>query len=98
MIERGNWLLEFIEEWSQFFEPCNWYTFHPIKIEFENDSILGGVEVSMILLGFGFRWRWNHTVTEELAGIIKDVDDIKSGRVQLEGLPKIELPAVRQVP
>jgi len=26
-----------IEDWSQFFQPCNWYTFRPILVEFEDD-------------------------------------------------------------
>lgn len=81
MIEHGNWLVEFCEDWSQFFQSCNWYTFRFCMIEFENDTSLGGVEATIVLLGIGFRWRWNHTRTETMAQILQDVDDIKSGRV-----------------
>jgi hypothetical protein len=89
MIERGNWLVEGIEEWSQFLGGCNWYTFHPIKAEIEDDRIMGGVEVTIIILGVGFRWRWNHTVTEAMADALKSVDDIESGRVKIDDIPRL---------
>lgn len=38
------WFLDWVEEWSQFWEPCNWYTFHPIHLQVEDDRIMGGVE------------------------------------------------------
>jgi hypothetical protein len=92
MIERGNWLIEGIEEWSQFFETCNWYTFRVCHFEIEDDRVLGGIEATLVFLGVGFRWRWTYRFTEEMAGILQDVDDIKSGRVPLEDLPEIKLP------
>ena len=76
-IERGTWFVEFFEQWSQFFGRCNWYTFHPVHFEVENDKILGGIEATIIVLGFGLRWRWNHTETEELTKIKRDVAEIK---------------------
>lgn len=76
--ERGNWLVEFIEQWSQFFTNCNWYTFNPLHVEFEDDRAMGGVEITVILLGVGIRWRWNHTETEARAGIVRQVTEIKS--------------------
>lgn len=76
------WFIDWIEEWSQFRGGCNWYTFHPIQIEVEDDRMMGGVEATVILLGFGLRVRWNYTVTERAAGILQQVEDIKSGKVE----------------
>lgn len=70
---------EGIEEWSQFFEPCNWRTFHPVLFEFEDDRMMGGVEMTIIVLGLGFRVRWNHSRTETVEDIEKQVADIKGG-------------------
>ena len=74
-----NWFIDWQEEWSQFFESCNWYDFHVIHIHFENDKIMGGYEFSFILLGLGFRWRWNHTTTETMQECLEAVEDIKAG-------------------
>jgi hypothetical protein len=68
-IEGDNWFFEFMEEYSQFFQPCNWYTFRFAMLEIENDEILGGIEATVIIAGVGFRFRWNHTETEALADI-----------------------------
>lgn len=86
-LEHDNWLFHPIEEWSQFFESCNWYTFNPIKFEIENDAALGGFEITSIILGLGFRWRWNYTETEKLAEIKQVIGDIKSGKIKTEDLP-----------
>lgn len=67
-----------IEEWSQFFRPCNWYTFHPIQIEVEDERNMGGVEATIIILGLGFRVRWNYTETDFLKGIRKQVEEIRA--------------------
>lgn len=65
-----------IEEWSQFFERCNWYTFHPIKIEVEDERSMGGFEVTVIVLGLGFRLRWNYAVTEQLEEIREQIREL----------------------
>ena len=90
MIERGNWLLNPIEEWSQFLGGCNWYTFHPFMLEIEDDRVMGGVEATVIVLGLGFRWRWTYKITEELAGIIQQVSDLQSGKVKIEDLQELK--------
>lgn len=54
----------FIEEWSQLLGGCNWYNFTPIKIEIEDDRILGGWEFTVVLLGVGFRFCYNYAETE----------------------------------
>ena len=68
---------EWIEEWSQFFQSCNWYTFHPFMCEFEDDRIMGGVEFSLMIMGIGFRVRWNYAETEQYKRIKGQVADIE---------------------
>lgn len=75
------WFIHWIEEWSQFRGGCNWYTFHPIQFEIEDDRSMGGVEMTLIVLGLGFRVRWNWRVTDQAADILQAIDDINSGRV-----------------
>lgn len=65
MYERGNWFVELRNEWPHLFSQCNWYTFHPIFFEIENEVCMGGFEVTFIFMGLGFRWRWNYTMTEK---------------------------------
>ena len=76
-IEIGPVLLEAIEEWSQFFHPCNWRTFHPVHVEWKDDIMLGAFEVQVIVLGLGFRVRWNHTETETKREIIESAEEVK---------------------
>ena len=70
--------IHWIEDWSQFFRPCNWYTLRPILVEFEDDRIMGGVELTAILLGVGFRVRFNYARTEKVDEMISSVEDIVS--------------------
>jgi hypothetical protein len=69
--------VEWIEEWSQFFEPCNWRTFRVAKLELEDDRIMGGVEFTLILLGLGLRVRWNYASTETVEKIDASMAAIK---------------------
>lgn len=78
IIEKGKWLIQFWEEYSQFFDKCNWYTFTFAKLEFENDSHMGAYEATIVLLGFGFRWRWEHTETEFKREILRRVDEFEN--------------------
>lgn len=64
IFERGQFLLQLCEDYSQFFHTCNWYDFHFAQIVVENDKAMGAFEVVFIVLGLGFRLRWNHTETE----------------------------------
>jgi hypothetical protein len=59
--------IDWVEDWSQFFGPCNWYTFRPILIEFEDDRAMGGIEATVIVLGLGFRARFNYARPERVA-------------------------------
>ncbi len=94
MLEGDRWLLSPFEEWRQFFEDCNWYTFHPLSLEFENDKHLGGFEITVIVLGLGLRWRWNHTETETMAEIKNTIAGIKAG--EIETVP-VDLPGSRSL-
>lgn len=76
-MKESNHIFEFTEEWSQVFGGCNWYTITPIHIEFEYDKCTGGMELTAVLLGIGFRWRWNFTETEMTREIAEQVAEIK---------------------
>lgn len=76
-----------IEEWSQFLRHDNWFTFRPIMVEVEDDRIMGGVEVTVIILGLGFRMRLNHTETAEVTEIKQQIADIDNGRVETKPWP-----------
>lgn len=65
-----------IEEWSQLLGGCNWYTFHAAQFEFEWERNMGGVEATVVLLGLGFRVRWNYAVTPIVGDIKKTVDSL----------------------
>lgn len=69
--------IEWIEEWSQFFRFCNWYTFRPILIEFEDERNMGGLECTFIVLGVGFRARWNYRRTAQVESIIRQIEEIQ---------------------
>lgn len=73
IIERGRFMLQLVEEWSQFFQSCNWRTFHFCQIEAEDESWIGNVEVTVIILGIGFRLVWNHTETPERRRMLRDI-------------------------
>lgn len=70
------WFIDWIEEWSQFFRRDNWYTFRPVLIEFEDDRIMGGLEFTFVILGLGFRLRWNYVETEEVTNLRKRLEEL----------------------
>ena len=70
------WFIDWIEQWSQFIRHDNWNTFVFIQIEFEDDRCMGGVETTIILLGLGFRLRWNYKETDRLKEIKGYMADI----------------------
>lgn len=69
-----------IEEWSQFFSRCNWYTFHPIMFEIEDERSMGSIEATVIIIGLGFRVRWNYAQTEMVDDIIQKVSQIRNNQ------------------
>lgn len=77
MDEYEGFFIEWIEQWSQFVQRCNWYTFHPIKIEIEDERNMGGVECTVIVMGLGFRARWNYRRTEKVDELARQVAEIQ---------------------
>lgn len=80
------WYFHFTEQWSQFFYACNWRGFTLLKLHVEDDTIMGGVELEVFLLGLGVRIRYNHTRTklvDELSQIMQDIDE---GKITLKDL------------
>lgn len=78
-----------INEWPQLSGKWNWRTFTLINLEFEDDISMGGYEFKFILLGLGFCWRWNHTETDQMLEIKKQVDSIKAGTAKTEPYEKL---------
>lgn len=71
--------IEWIEQWSQFVQSCNWYTFNPLTIEIEDERNMGGFEVTVIVLGLGFRARWNYAETDTVKDIKGTIARIDAG-------------------
>ncbi len=59
-IGTDNFFVNFINEWCQFAGEFNWYTFTFLELQFENEKMTGGAEFVFIVLGLGFRVRWNY--------------------------------------
>lgn len=56
VFEFGNWMLDFSEEWSEWFSgEWNWRNFTLIQIYYEDECHLGNHEVVLRLLGVGVR-------------------------------------------
>lgn len=75
--------VEWIEDWSQLIQRCNWYTFNFFQFQFEWDRVLGAVEFTFILMGLGLRARWTYTETEELRELHRRVQEIEDGTAEL---------------
>lgn len=60
----GSISIEVWEEWSQFFERCNWRTFRLVLVDIEDDKLFGAFETTITLVGIGLRLRWTHTRTK----------------------------------
>lgn len=75
-MESSNWIFEWIFEWRQLTGGYNWYTFHPIMIEFEDERNVGGAEATIIILGVGFRVRWNYMETKATREMVEQVSNI----------------------
>lgn len=58
----------FINQWNQFKGKWNWYTATLLLVEFENDIWTGGAEFTFIILGLGFRIRWNYNFENSHVG------------------------------
>jgi hypothetical protein len=70
------WFIDWREDYSQFFRKDSWYTFTFIQIEFESDVIMGGLEATLMVLGLGFRIRYNYKETEQYKDIKEMIDHL----------------------
>lgn len=59
-------IFESINEWKQLKGGFNWYTLTIINIEIENDYMHRAYEFLFILLGLGFRIRYNTKASTEI--------------------------------
>ena len=75
--EIGKWIFDFYSQWEI---DCNWYDFTVIKLRFEWDKILGGIEGCFGLMGFEFRVRYNYTVTDEMKRILDIKDQYEASK------------------
>lgn len=73
--ERGRLILQAWEEYSQFFTPCNWRTFRLALFELEDDAAMGIAELTVVVLGLGFRvawvYDWHTPMREELNSMVE---------------------------
>lgn len=83
-----SWFIQWVEQYTQFIDRDNWYTYHVLSIEFENDKTMGGYEFTFIFLGLGFVWRWNHTETTTMKQCKDAIKDIRAGTAKLEPFEK----------
>ena len=58
-METKHWIVESINQWEQLKGGFNWYTMTFIQIEFEKELMAYGYEFIFIILGLGFRVRYN---------------------------------------
>ena len=58
-METKHWIVEGINQWDQLKGGFNWYTMTFIQIEFEKELMAYGYEFIFIILGLGFRVRYN---------------------------------------
>lgn len=84
------------EQWSQFWSALfggghNWYTFDLLQFQVENDMhLFGGVEARVMVLGLGYRFRYNFHTTETVDNIREQVRGIKDGTVETYPLDEVE--------
>ena len=83
-------LLHFYNQWEQFYFwnwkkiKWNWYTFTFFHLEIENDNMVPGYELEFMLLGIGFRFRWNRDWEKEEMEATKTFKDFtKNYKVML---------------
>lgn len=58
--------ITFINEWEQLFGEWNWITFTPICIELQDDDLMKGYEITVIVLGLGFILRYNRPLSDKI--------------------------------
>ncbi len=75
--------IEFRQQWTSLFGKYNWYTFQFAFIEFEWDKMMGGVEFTCIILGLGFRVRYNYAVTDTVEEVMSGMEEFGADEVHL---------------
>lgn len=65
-----------LNEWRELFPrgDWNWRTFHVVQVEIEDDRMMGNWELTVVLLGLGFRLVWVGEDTEARKRIRDDLD------------------------
>lgn len=76
-----NWFIDWVQQWDQLWTDCNWYDCDLLWIRFENDKVMGGYEFTFIVLGLGFRWRWNHMMTDSRKDMEETIAGLREGTV-----------------
>lgn len=66
-----------LQQWTGLFGRNNWYDFDLVHLYVEWDRMLGGVELSAVLLGLGFTLRYNYAETEAWLDIKRRAADAR---------------------
>ena len=76
--DRPSSLAHFINDWRQLFRrgEYNWRTFNLVKVYVEDDTMLGGLEIEVALLGLGVRVRFGLKETERMNELRERMKDI----------------------
>lgn len=84
----GDHFIHILNDWKQLRGKYNWYSFHFIYIYFEKDMMLDGYEFEFMILGLGFRIRWNYA--DEDNEIIKAAKEAEKELKAIKSLKDLE--------
>lgn len=90
-ISGSSFIFSTINEWRQLRGGYNWTNWNWVLVQaaYENDIIMGGYELQVILLGLGLRVRWNKPIkTKEMLRIdeqMKEYDACAAAGVEVPG-------------
>lgn len=81
--------LTVFEEYTQFFQKCNWYTFTPIHFELDWEKDMGCFSVDFVILGLGFVGTLRYKETKSVRHLRSQVEAITKGGYRfVEDLPE----------
>jgi hypothetical protein len=92
-VSGSRFVFSFINEWKQWFGGYNWtnWNFCLVQFMYENDIILGGYELQVIIFGLGGRVRYNKPIkTKEMLSLEKQVEGIKDGTLETRDWEEIK--------
>lgn len=96
VLETRNWLLEFREQYRQFFCSCNWYDFTFFHFNVEWNRCMGGVEATLVVLGFSARVSYTYDHHSEMREELdRRFAEMLSGPTEIERLRE-DLRAARE--